>query len=108
MAIELNFTSLPEEDGSKLGLGRYLSNAPVSSVVNGVLPDPQFRILINQIEQRTGTDILSAPKATTESGRHLHIGTSDRDSLLFPLRVDKVEDCGLQCGSKFSPRSDYA
>jgi hypothetical protein len=40
------------------------------------MTDPQLRVAINAIEQRTGSDILTAPKVTTESGRQAHIGVT--------------------------------
>jgi beta-lactamase regulating signal transducer with metallopeptidase domain len=48
-----------------------------ASTVNGVMSDAESRIFINRIEQRTGADILTLPKITTESGRQAHVGVSD-------------------------------
>ena len=59
-------------------------NAPISApslatlgTVTGILTDPQFRFAIQAIEQRDGTDILSAPRVTTLSGRQAHVSVSD-------------------------------
>lgn len=43
----------------------------------GILPDPQFRLVINAIEHQTGADILSAPGVTTLSGRQTHISSTN-------------------------------
>jgi general secretion pathway protein D len=50
---------------------------PTLATVTGIMTDPQFRVAINAIEQRTGTDLLSAPKVTTLSGRQTHISAQD-------------------------------
>jgi beta-lactamase regulating signal transducer with metallopeptidase domain len=47
-----------------------------SAPLTGIMTDPQLRVAINAIEQRTGSDILTAPKVTTESGRQAHIGVT--------------------------------
>ncbi|HEV7928389.1 MAG TPA: hypothetical protein VGR14_23755 [Verrucomicrobiae bacterium] len=56
------------------------SRVVAATTLNGILSDPQFRLLLNAIEQRTGADILTAPKVTTESGRQAHIGVADANN----------------------------
>ncbi len=46
---------------------------PAVGTITGIMTDPQFRVVINALEQRSGTDILSAPKVTTVSGRQAQI-----------------------------------
>jgi general secretion pathway protein D len=41
------------------------------------MTDPQFRVAIQAIQQRTGSDLLTAPKVTTLSGRQTHISAQD-------------------------------
>jgi type II secretory pathway component GspD/PulD (secretin)/tetratricopeptide (TPR) repeat protein len=50
---------------------------PTLGTLTGIMTDPQFRVAIQAIEQRTGTDLLSAPKVTTESGRQAHMAAQD-------------------------------
>jgi general secretion pathway protein D len=73
-------------DGSLTGaaLRSVAPNAPISApslatlgTITGILTDPQFRVAIQAIEQRDGTDILSAPRVTTLSGRQAHVQVSD-------------------------------
>jgi general secretion pathway protein D len=59
-------------------------NAPISApslatlaTFTGIMTDPQFRVAIQAIEQRDGTDVLSAPRITTLSGRQAHVQVSD-------------------------------
>ncbi len=44
-------------------------NAPALTTVTGILTDPNFRVVINALEQRTGTETLAEPEAVTTSGR---------------------------------------
>jgi general secretion pathway protein D len=46
------------------------------------MTDPQFRVAINAIEQRTGSDLLSAPKITTLSGRQAHMAAQDLQEIV--------------------------
>jgi len=73
-------------DGSltSAALRTIAPNAPISApslatlgTITGILTDPQFRVAIQAIEQRDGTDILSAPRVTTISGRQAHVQVSD-------------------------------
>jgi type II secretory pathway component GspD/PulD (secretin)/tetratricopeptide (TPR) repeat protein len=58
-----------------VGVGQ--STLPTLGTLTGIMTDPQFRVAINAIEQRTGIDLLSAPKVTTESGRQAHMAAQD-------------------------------
>jgi general secretion pathway protein D len=50
---------------------------PAVATVTGILTDPQFRVVIRALEQRSGADILSAPKVTTLSGRQAQVEVLD-------------------------------
>jgi general secretion pathway protein D len=53
------------------------ANTPTLATITGIMTDPQFRVAINAIDQRTGVDVLSAPKVTTLSGRQAHISAEE-------------------------------
>jgi general secretion pathway protein D len=46
---------------------------PALGTITGILTDPQFRLVIRALEQRTGADLLAAPRVTTLSGRQAQI-----------------------------------
>jgi general secretion pathway protein D len=50
---------------------------PAVGTITGILTDPQFRVVVRALEQRSGADLLSAPKVTTLSGRQAHISVLD-------------------------------
>lgn len=51
--------------------------APALFTVTGILTDPQFRTVIHAIENRDGTDVLTAPRIVTVSGRQAQIRVTD-------------------------------
>jgi general secretion pathway protein D len=57
--------------------GNSTGSIPTVATISGILTDPQFRVAINAVQQRTGSDLLSAPKITTLSGRQTHIAAQD-------------------------------
>ena len=52
-------------------------NAPALATITGLLTEPQFRVVLNALEQRDGTDVLTAPEVTTESGRQAQMQAVD-------------------------------
>jgi BlaR1 peptidase M56/Bacterial type II and III secretion system protein len=52
--------------------------------VTGVLTDPQFRATINALEQHDGTDVLTSPEVTTESGRQAQMQVGDVQKIVLP------------------------
>jgi len=45
--------------------------------LTGILTDPQFRVVISALQQRTGSELLSQPEVTTTSGRQAQMKASD-------------------------------
>ncbi len=56
---------------------RNEQNAPAIATITGLLTDPQFRTVIQALEQRDGTEVLTAPDVTTESGRQAQMQAVD-------------------------------
>jgi Flp pilus assembly secretin CpaC len=53
------------------------SGIPTLGTVTGILTDPNFRVVIHALEQRTGTENLNEPEATTLSGRQTQMRATD-------------------------------
>ncbi|MGA2540607.1 MAG: hypothetical protein ABSG78_03475 [Verrucomicrobiota bacterium] len=68
---------------------------PTLATVTGILTDPQFRMAIQAIEQRAGSDILSAPRVTTESGRQAHVQVSDIISIVSSVTLGSTSAGGV-------------
>ncbi len=53
--------------------GGLRNNSTTVGTITGIMTDPQFRLVIKALEQRTGVDVMSAPNVTTLSGRQAQI-----------------------------------
>jgi tetratricopeptide (TPR) repeat protein len=53
------------------------SSIPTLGTITGILTDPNFRVVIHALEQRTGTESLAEPEATTISGRQTQMRATD-------------------------------
>jgi len=81
--IKVRFVEIAQEDTRAHGFDWYLGNilmgggtSPVgkaSPQFQGILTDPQFRVLLRAFEQRHGVDLLTTPEVTTVSGRQAQI-----------------------------------
>ena len=54
-----------------------LPTAPAIATFSGILTDPQFRVVINALQQRDGVDMLSEAEVTTLSGRQAEVQVVD-------------------------------
>jgi type II secretory pathway component GspD/PulD (secretin) len=72
--IKARFIEVPEEEVQSLGTN--LIPTGVTSVA-GILTDPNFRVVIHALEQRTGTEQLAEPEVTTMSGRQTQMRATD-------------------------------
>jgi Flp pilus assembly secretin CpaC len=53
------------------------SGIPTLGTMTGILTDPNFRVVIHALEQRTGTESLAEPEATTLSGRQTQMRATE-------------------------------
>ena len=61
---------------------RNPANAPALATFTGILTDPQFRVVIKAIDQRSGVDLLSEGDVTTLSGRQCQILTIEMKTIV--------------------------
>ncbi len=74
------------------------SSIPALGTVTGILTDPQFRAVIRAIDQRTGADVLSAPKVTTLSGRQAQISVLDLRTIVTDVDVENGQNAAPATG----------
>jgi general secretion pathway protein D len=55
--------------GQTLSALRNPLNAPALATVTGILTDPNFRVVLHALEQRSGIETLAEPEVVTISGR---------------------------------------
>jgi general secretion pathway protein D len=63
---------------------------PTVATITGIMTDPQFRVAINAIQQRTGSDVLAAPRVTTLSGRQAHLATQDLQDIVTGVSITQT------------------
>ena len=56
--------------------------APALATVTGILTDPNFRVVIKALEQRTGSEMLAEPEAVTTSGRQTQMRATELQSII--------------------------
>jgi len=57
--------------------GGLRNSAPTVATLTGILTDPNFRVVIHALEQRTGTETLAEPEVTTISGRQTQMRATE-------------------------------
>jgi general secretion pathway protein D len=72
---------------NEYGPAQTLGPIPTVATISGIMTDPQFRVAIEAIQQRTGSDLLSAPKVTTLSGRQTHIAVQDLQYIVTGVQI---------------------
>ena len=72
--IKARFIEVPEAMTANLG-----ANFIPTSITNvtGILTDPNFRLLVHNLEQSQGTETLAEPEVTTVSGRQTQMRATD-------------------------------
>ena len=65
------------------------SPAPGAFSLAGVLTEPQFQVILRAIDQRGGTDLLSAPNILTRSGEEAKVEVIRE--LIYPTEYDPPE-----------------
>jgi len=87
---------LPTDNVLTSGLRNSGQNvsSPAIATFTGILTDPQFRVVVHALEQRDGTDLLSAPKVTTLSGRQTQITAVDVKSIVVGNQTQFVTGGG--------------
>jgi general secretion pathway protein D len=78
--------------------GANNASIPELGTITGILTDPQFRFVIRALEQRGGSDVLSAPKVTTLSGRQAQISILDLRTIVTGVDLENNVQSQAQPG----------
>jgi len=65
-------------------------NAPAIGTLTGILTDPQFRLVVTALDQRSGADLVNAPEVTTLSGRQTHIEVTEMLSVVTGVNANQT------------------
>lgn len=69
---------------------RNVVNAPTVGTLTGILTDPQFRMVINALQQREGVDQLTDGNVTTLSGRQCQFQAVDLQYIVTSSAVNQT------------------
>jgi general secretion pathway protein D len=75
------------------------SGIPTLGTVTGILTDPNFRVVIHALEQRTGTENLNEPEATTLSGRQTQMRATDVITIISSFNFQQNIGGGVTGGT---------
>jgi general secretion pathway protein D len=70
-------TVVPPSSTDQLLTGGLRNSGPALATVTGIMTDPNFRVVIHALEQRTGFEELAEPEAVTTSGRQTQMRATD-------------------------------
>jgi Tfp pilus assembly protein PilF len=56
--------------------------APALTTITGIMTDPNFRVVINALSQRTGSETLAEPEVVTTSGRQTQMRATELQSII--------------------------
>jgi general secretion pathway protein D len=76
-------------------VGTQAASMPTLATVTGILTDPQFRMAIQAIQQRNGSDLLSAPRVTTLSTRQAHVAVQDIVDIVTSVELGETSSTGV-------------
>ncbi len=86
-----NVAPLESRLAKSLTAEQMRTNAPLTPTVTGILTDAQFRTVLKALEQRGGTDLMSAPEITTQSRRQAQIKVVDIKYIVTDLDITEKE-----------------
>jgi general secretion pathway protein D len=83
-------TVFPAASDGNLTAGLRNDNVgPAVGTLTGILTDPQFRMVIRALEQRTGVEVMSAPKVTTMSGRQAQVQVNTLRTIAVGVNIQQ-------------------
>ena len=75
-------TIIAQSASDQLLTGGLRNTGPALATVTGILTDPNFRVVLHALEQRTVVETLAEPEAVTTSGRQTQMRATDIQFIL--------------------------
>ncbi len=72
---------------------------PALGTITGILTDPNFRLVIHALEQRTGFESLAEPEVTTTSGRQTQMRATDILTIITSFSFQQNVGGGVTTGT---------
>ncbi|MGO8929496.1 MAG: M56 family metallopeptidase [Limisphaerales bacterium] len=68
-------TTIASSPTNQLAHSGFRNSSAPPPTLTGILTEPQFRVVMNALQQRSGADLLAQPEVTTSSGRQAQMKT---------------------------------
>jgi len=75
-------SQIAQSASDQLITGGLRNTAPAIGTITGILTDPNFRVVIKALEQRSGVETLAEPEVTTTSGRQTQMRATDIKTII--------------------------
>jgi general secretion pathway protein D len=75
------------------------NSAPTLATITGILTDPNFRVVLHALEQRTGTETLAEPEVTTISGRQTQMRATQILTIITSYSLQQAVGGGTTGGT---------
>jgi general secretion pathway protein D len=69
--------------------------SPSSFTLTGILTDPQYRVVIKALQQRSGTELLAQPEVTTLSGRQAQMKATEIKTVVTGINKRALTPPGI-------------
>jgi type II secretory pathway component GspD/PulD (secretin)/tetratricopeptide (TPR) repeat protein len=91
-------TIAPSSTDQLLTSGLRNGTTPTLFTLTGILTDPQFRVAIQALQQRSGAELLAQPEVTTTSGRQAQMKATDIESIITAYSFSQSTGVGGTTG----------
>ena len=85
-------TTIAPSPTDQLLTGGLRNPATSLFTVTGILTDPQFRLVIKALQQRSGSELLAQPEVTTTSGRQAQMKAADVKSVITSYSFSQAQN----------------
>jgi general secretion pathway protein D len=83
----------PNTKSPGVGLPQATNGSPV---LNGILTDPQYRMVLKALQQRNGAEVLAQPEITTLSGRQAQCKIAEVRTIVTGIKKEALTPPGIQ------------
>jgi general secretion pathway protein D len=73
---------IPGATTDQLLTGGLRNSGPALGTITGIMTDPNFRVVIHALEQRSGFETLAEPEAVTTSGRQTQMRATELQTIV--------------------------
>jgi general secretion pathway protein D len=78
------------------------NSGPALTTVTGIMTDPNFRVVLHALDQRTGVETLAEPEVTTTSGRQTQMRATSIINVITGFNFQQGTS-GISTGSGTTP-----